>query len=88
MHKDEMKLEKLENDINTICNNDKNLTQIEMYHVMEDGPVIPKILQTIKEGDYEVNWKGRKSHGWNIMAAIGGLALIGNLCLMMLCILK
>ena len=32
----------------------ENLTQVEMYHVMEDGPVIPKILQTIKEGDYDL----------------------------------
>ena len=42
----------------------ENLTHIEMYHVMEDGPVIPKILQTVRDGDFDLVVMGTKGAGW------------------------
>ena len=42
----------------------EKLTHIELYHIMEDGPVIPKIIQKAKEGSYDLIVMGTKGAGW------------------------
>lgn len=42
----------------------EKLNHIELYHIMEDGSVIPKIIQKAKEGSYDLIVMGTKGAGW------------------------
>ncbi len=42
----------------------EKLSHIELYHVMDDGPVIPKIIQLGKEGGFDLIVMGTKGAGW------------------------
>jgi nucleotide-binding universal stress UspA family protein len=42
----------------------ENLDHIDLYHVMEDGAVIPKITRLAKEGGYDMIVMGTKGAGW------------------------
>lgn len=49
--------------LRTIAENAK-MGHIEIHHVMEEGPVIPKILKVAKEGVYDLIVMGTKGAGW------------------------
>ena len=42
----------------------EKLSHVELYHVMQDGPVIPKVLKLAKEGDFDMIVMGTKGAGW------------------------
>ncbi len=52
----------------------ENLSHIEMYHVMEDGPVIPKVIQLAKKENYDMIVMGTRGAGWVKEIFIGSIA--------------
>ena len=52
----------------------EGLNHIELFHVMEDGPVIPKVIRAAKEGDFDMIVMGTKGAGWVKEIFIGTIA--------------
>jgi nucleotide-binding universal stress UspA family protein len=52
----------------------ENLSHIELYHVMEDGAVIPKITRLAKEGSFDMIVMGTKGAGWVKEIFLGTIA--------------
>lgn len=52
----------------------ENMEHIELYHVMEEGPVIPKIIQWAKKDDFDMIIMGTKGAGWIKEVFLGTIA--------------